>query len=454
MSIQYVKYAIVGNSAAGIGAAEAIRAVDPHGSMAIISKEPYHTYSRALIGHYLCGEISEDRLIYRPLDFYKKNKVMPILGREVVGLDIERKTLVLSNPEEEIGWEKLLVATGGKPIIPRIGGRELAYTFTTLEDARKLISAASDSERAVIVGGGLIGLQVAEGLRKLGMKVTIVELMNRVLAQVVDEETSRAVEGILRREGIELVLGTSASAIEGSNGRAKRVMLSDGTEIGADIVVISVGVSPNIDLVTGTSVRAGKGIIVDEHMMTSAPDVYAAGDVVEVWNKITGTRDPIPTWPNAYMGGRAAGLNMAGKEAIYDGTFALNSAVIYGFPVVSAGMVNPTSEDLRRCDILVRKGPDRSFYRKIVLRDGRIVGMVGYGKAVDRSGIIVGLMRKGADVRSFADKLLLEGGYPPSWFRPPQSSETMEDRFGLIVLPKELIFEFEGRGGWIDEGSG
>ncbi len=435
--LREVKYAIIGNSAAGVGAVEAIRSVEAEGSLAVISYEPYHTYSRALIGHYLCGETTREQLLYRPLDFYEKHKVIPLLGRGVTQLDVKKKTLLLSNPEEEIRWEKLLIGTGGKPMTPKIVGSELALTFTTLDDAERLKEAARHSKSAVVIGGGLIGIQAAEGLQKRGLVVTIVELLDRVLAPVLDEETSRTIEAILEEHGIRLVLGKSASCIAGVNGRTKRVTLNDGSEIHAEVVVMAVGVAPNLSLVSGTPIETGRGIIVDEHTMTSVPDVYAAGDVVEVRNKITGVRQPMPIWPNAYMGGRAAGFNMAGKETVYDGTYAMNSAVIYGFPVVSAGLVNPKAED--GCTSLVRKEPDRSFYRKILLRDGKVVGMVGYGKAVDRSGVIVGLMRDEVDVTTFAEKLLLEGAVPPSWNAPqPGKPGRNGERLGLMSLPEDM----------------
>jgi len=180
--VKKVKYLIIGNSAGGIGAAEAIREKDMDGSLLIISDEPYPAYSRPLISEYLAEKCSLERMMYRPLDFYVSNNIRTILDREVTGIDTGAHTVTLGN-DSVIGWEKLLLAIGGSPIFPPMPGRdrEGVFTFTTLDDARAIDKYLPENARAVVIGGGLIGVSVTEALVKRGVGVTIVEMKDHVL---------------------------------------------------------------------------------------------------------------------------------------------------------------------------------------------------------------------------------------------------------------------------------
>ncbi|MBI2865774.1 MAG: FAD-dependent oxidoreductase, partial [Chloroflexi bacterium] len=301
------KYLIVGNSAGGIAAAEAIRSRDRIGPLAIVSDEPYPAYSRPLISKYLAGETTEEGILYRSRDFYQKNRIEAHLGRKAVRLDLEGHRLLLEDGQS-LPWEQLLLATGGTPIIPRMEGLNRAgvFTFTTLDDARKLESALDPCGRVVVVGGGLIGMSVTEALVKRGATVTVVELLDRVLAALLDEEASRAVEVVLRRKGVEVLTGQTVQAIlpDPSGQRVGAVALSSGVELPCCAVVVAVGVSPRLDLVRDTAIASNRGIIVDRRMATSVPGVFACGDVAEAHDFTTGSNRVIPVWPSAYLGGR------------------------------------------------------------------------------------------------------------------------------------------------------
>jgi len=415
------KYVIIGNSAGGIGAGEAIREVDREGSIYIISDEPYPVYSRPLISEFLAGERTLDGMLYRPRDFYQQNSIEALLGRKVVGIDFPGARVALEGGESLL-WERLLLATGGTPIVPNIAGREKegVFTFTTLEDARRMEGFLEGKTRVVVIGGGLIGMSLASALVKRGVGVVMVELLDRVLGAVLDEPASRLVEGVLREAGIELIMGQTVREITGKSfeeGRVGGVVLQDGRQLSCGLVVIAIGVAPRTELVKNSPVKVNRGIVVDRHMATSYPHVYACGDVAEGYDFVYGTGRLTPIWPNAYLGGRIAGYNMAGKQTLYPGGTAANSFKYFGYPLVSAGMVNPQNG----CEVLVFR-QDR-VYRKVVLKDDHIVGLVFAGD-IQQAGVAFGLMREGVNVGPFKDALV-------------------RDDFGLTFIPQGVR-----RAGW------
>ena len=417
--IEKVKYLIIGNSAGGIGAAEAIRAVDKAGKIAIISDEPYPAYSRPLISEYLARNCSLEKMLFRPADFYQKNNIQTWLGSKVERLDPDEHTVELPN-RKKIRWEKLLLATGGLPIVPQIkdSDRSGVFTFTTLDDAkaidRFLNRLPERTERAVVIGGGLIGVSVSEGLIKRGVRVTIVEMKERILNTILDEEASALEKEALEQSGVEIITGHTVTKVgSDSEDTVTSVTLDDGRSIPCRLVVVAIGVRPRTELVSNTSIKTNRGIIVDRYMATSCPDVYACGDVAEAYDFIYGENRLTPIWPNAYLGGRVAGFNMAGSPTEYQGGTAMNSLKYFGLTVVSAGMVTPPDGG---GEVLSARH-DHS-YKKVVLKDGLVVGMVFAGD-IERSGIVFNLMKTGVNVESFKQAIIA-------------------DDFGLASLPEEI----------------
>lgn len=397
-----MRYAIGGNSAAAVGAIEAIRSADGKGPITVISGEPYGVYSRPLISEYLAGETSIERMAYRPADFYEKSGVEAILGVSAESIDFDAKAVKLADGRS-VQYDKLLIATGGKPFIPPIAGLDKrdVFTFTTLADAMRLEEALERGiEDFVIVGGGLIGLKCAESLRKRGAKVTVVELADRVMAAVMDVEAGCIVERGLARAGIEVITGDTVEEILGGADSITGVRLKKGRELSCRAVVIAIGVAPNLDLVKGSPVEVNRGILVDDSMRTSVPDVYAAGDVAEGRDMLLGVARVLPIWPNAYVQGRIAGFAMAGSPRDFPGSLSMNSIELFGTPVINVGITDPCEEGY---EILTRL--EGNVYRKIVLKDGRLVGAIAVG-AIDRAGILSGLVREGIDVSAFKEELL------------------------------------------------
>jgi NAD(P)H-nitrite reductase large subunit len=405
-TVPQTEYLIIGNSAGGIAAAEAIREVDGEGAITMVSEEPYFAYSRPLISEYLAGERSLDSVFLRPLDFYERNKIEALLGTRAARVDFGRKLAELEDGRR-MAWRRLLLATGGAPIVPKLKGghREGVFTFTTLEDAERIGQAVKRGDTLVVIGGGLIGVSLAQALVHRGVAVVVVELMGKLLGAALDAEASRLVEEALRRKQIEIILGQTVKEIVGRPEDGRRVggvILEDGRTIACDGVAFAIGVAPRTELVSGSAVTVDRGIVVDRRMATSCRDVYACGDAAQAYDFIHKTNRLIPVWPNAVAGGRVAGRNMAGQRSRYDGSTGMNALNCFGLSTVAAGLVEPGDEPA--CEVLASSGANGT-YRKVVLRNNRIVGMVFVGD-IERSGIVFGLMKDGVNVRRFKQALL------------------------------------------------
>ncbi|HID57507.1 TPA: NAD(P)/FAD-dependent oxidoreductase [Candidatus Poribacteria bacterium] len=399
-----MRYVIIGNSAAAIGAIESIRKVDRENDVLVISAERYMAYSRPLISELLAGETTPHKMLYRPPEFYKLNDVELMLGRKVVGLNLRGKKVILEDGEE-IGYDKLLIATGSHPFLPPMEGTDLkgVHTFFTLDDAIAVMEMARKVKQAVVIGGGFIGLKAAESLKERGIRVTVVELAQTVMSTALDESAARIVEEHMRGEGVKIITGNAVQRIYGVNSYVTGVELRDGTKIPCGLVIVSVGVRANSQFAKEAGIQVNRGIVVDDRMRTSAPDVYAAGDVAEGKDILLGTLRGLPLWPVAYRMGKTAGYNMAGGDYPYKGGFAMNSVSIFGLPIISMGITTPSGGDGFR--VLIRADMDKKIYRKLVLRENRLVGAV-FINSVDRAGIANGFIRDGTDVGDIAEKML------------------------------------------------
>jgi NAD(P)H-nitrite reductase large subunit len=408
------EYLIIGNSAGGIGAAEAIREVDERNSITIVSDEPYQAYSRPLISKYLAGERNLDEILFRPADFYSRNGIEHMLDRKVEHLNLERRIVQMASGEQII-WKKLLLATGGVPIVPKMrgGDKEGVFTFLTLKDAMAIDAFVEDGSQAVVIGGGLIGISVTEALVKRETGVTVVEMKDRVLNTILDEAASSIAEEALRQAGVRVVTNQTVAEITGGD-CVEGVVLDNGERIRCDLVVIAIGVVPRTELVSGTDVKVNRGIVVDRYMATSYPDVYACGDAAEAYDFIYGANRLTPVWPNAHIGGRVAGYNMAGVQTEYSGGTAMNSLTYFGLDIATAGVVVPPDD--RHWEVVSWR--NNGAYQKIVLNDDLVMGMV-FIKDIEKSGMIFSLMKDRVKVTDFRQALLA-------------------DDFGLAYLPREL----------------
>ena len=408
------RYLIIGNSAGGIGAAEAIRKADRKGTLTIVSDEPYPAYSRPLISKYLTGERTLEGILFRPLDFYDKNNIIFLPGKKVSDLDLSHRTVRLEDGKQ-ITWEKLLLAVGGEPIFPSIKGSDKTgvFTFTSFDDAKAIDKFLDNAKKAVVIGGGLIGISVTEALVKRGIVVSVVEMKERVLNTILDQQGSLMAEEVLKRAGVKILAGHTVTNIEGRN-KVEEVILDNEDAIPCDLVVVAIGVLPRPELAQDAQLAINRGIVTDRHMTTNHPDVYACGDVAEAYDFVYGENRLTPVWPNAYVGGRIAGLNMAGIKTEYPGGTAINSLNYFGIDIASAGM--PTEPD--EAGYVTISKQESNIYQKIILKDNLIMGMIFVGN-IEKSGIVFGLMRDRVNVESFKQSLL-------------------SDDFGLAFFPRAL----------------
>ena len=410
-----MKYVIIGNSTAGISAAEAIRSVDKTGNITIISDEQYITYSRPLITYWLAVKVDDERMYYKGEKYVKGLDATEILGKKAVKLNAKKKEVTLDDGKK-LGYESLLIATGGTPFVPLIKGKDFegVFTFTRWDDAKtvKEYLRKHKVKEVVVVGGGLIGLKTTEALVELGLKVTVLELSDRILSATFDKKASKVMLSYLKDRGVDIITENTVEEIRGEDGRVAGVTLRDGRRISCGLIILAIGVSPNIDLTQGTGMATGRGIIVDAHMETSIPDVYAAGDVTETHDTLIDSSRSIAIWPLAVSQGRVAGLNMAGKDTEYPGGFPMNSVEIHGLPTISVGITDPVDKGYK---IIKEYNPDEYEYRKIVLKDGKVKGVIFIGR-IDRAGIFTGLIMGEVDISKIKDDLLSED-------------------FGLITLP-------------------
>jgi len=398
-------YLILGNSAGSVGCIEGLRSIDKNGSVAIVAEEDSHVYSRALIPYYLSGQITRDKIYYRPLDFYDRARVSVLKGQRAVKIDSEVRVVELDNGSR-LGYGQLLIATGGKPVYPPIPGldKQNVFSFHSLPDLQGIEKELAGARSAVVLGGGVIGLMAAEALHKRGIKVHVLELADRLLAPVVDETTSHLVEGALQKAGVALYLNNTIDQVHGTE-RVESVTLKDGRNIPCDLLIVGVGVAPRVELAEGTEIEVNRGIVVDKKMQTSVPGIFACGDCASTYNFVTGAEQNLPLWPNAYLGGRIAGFNMAGMERAFVQGTTMNAMHFFDVNIVNAGINVTGANQDDSLGMIQEYDQDSQTYRKFVLSEsGQIKGFILVGQ-IARAGIFLNLMRRQIDVRVFQQEL-------------------------------------------------
>jgi NAD(P)H-nitrite reductase large subunit len=397
-----MRYIIIGGSAAGVSAIEAIRALDHTSEIDLFTDEELPLYSRVLLTYYIAGVIPKEELHFRPLEFFEQFNVTPHLAKRVETVSTDSKSIQTEDGENH-RFDKLLIATGSAPKVLDIPGveNEGVYGLRNMGHAQEIITRSEKTDTVSILGGGLIGLRDGYALAARGMKVRMIVKSNRVLSQMLDEESSAMVQKRLEEHGIEVRTGRDAIEILGK-GHVEGIVLDNGEKIACQMVIVGKGVNPNVELVSGSNIKIQEGIVADEHMMTNLPDIYVAGDVAETYDITLGKTAMNAIWPCAFEQGRIAGLNMAGHEARYVGSFRMNSLDIYGLPAVSMGITRPAGDGLEE---VTRK--TRNTYRKLVLEDGRIVGAILVGQ-IQKAGLLSTLLRKKVKVSDYVPFLMTD----------------------------------------------
>lgn len=313
-----VKYLLIGGGLASAEAAKQVRRVDAEGSIALVSEERLLPYNRPpLSKEYLRGEATE-ALEFASAADYEELRVTTVLGSAVTSLDAAASTATLDNGEV-YSYEQALLATGGSPVSLPVPGADLAgvYYLRDAGDADAIGAAAKEAKRAVVVGAGFIGLETAASLRQMGLDVTVVEMADAIWPRFADRNLAAHVQKLSEARGVEFLMGSPVEGFAGDRGRVSAV-LAGGTSVACDLAVVGVGIRPNTGLAEGAGLEVDSGIVVDEQMRTSAPNVFAAGDVANYHDPIFEKRRRVEHWGHAEYSGQVAGANMAGEEMRYD----------------------------------------------------------------------------------------------------------------------------------------
>ncbi len=388
MQDRSLDYLIIGNSAAGVSAAEAIRHADSSGEILIVGQEPYAAYGRPLISYLLEGKTTREALDYKDPSFYERLSIETFVGPDarVLSLDVQAHSVKLAGGAT-ITYKKCLLATGSVPFTPPIDGlegRENIHTFFTLDDAlgvqadaeraQKEAAEQGRESRAVVIGSGLIGLKAAEAVSSYVDEVVVLELAPRILPAVLDAQGAAVLQEQLAAHGIKCLPGISAQKLKGEGARVSSVVLTDGSELACDFVIAAVGVRPNSALAVEAGAEEGRGLICGPDLQTTLPDVYAAGDVVQVTDAIDGSQRPLALWPNAVRQGAVAGAHMANSPQAepFTTSFAVNAVDFFEASLLTSGLINPPEDGA----YTVRVQSDGVRYTKFVVKDDCLVGYI------------------------------------------------------------------------------
>ncbi|NCO83619.1 MAG: FAD-dependent oxidoreductase [Nitrospirae bacterium CG_4_10_14_3_um_filter_44_29] len=378
---------IIGNGIVAISAVEAIRQLNRDCEITIVSKEREPAYTPCFLYRYVTGEIGKKRLYIRGDDFYDANRIKIISGAAVAEVIPDDSRVRLSNGTG-LGYNRLLIAAGSNPVIPKIQGidGDGVFTFKTISDADRILSKIKKYREVVVIGAGFIGLEIAEALCIKGCRVTVVEREDRILPRMLDSEMAEIVQRHIEKNGIKILTTKEVVLVKrGFGNKVKGVMLNDGKTIPCDMVIASVGVKPNLEMLKNGSIKTNQGILVDDRMRTNISNIYAAGDIAEI--EIGGIRKVNPIHINAVKSGWIAGCNMVDNERYFDAHLEdMNVVTFFGLPVLSIGVQKGEKvfkRDTPKGMIKVYTGGDG------LLRGAQLIGDVLKG------GIYLSLMRRG-----------------------------------------------------------
>lgn len=313
------KYLLIGSGLASGQAARQIRERDPDGSITLVGEEPYVPYDRPpLSKEFLRGEKPREELFFDPEQYFHDHGVDLVLGVAVQQLDLATKTAILANAEA-IAFDKALIATGGRPVRLKLPGGDLpgVHYLRTLDDSSAIRAEASPGARAIIIGAGFIGMEVAASLTLQGVQVTVIEALPHIWARFADPTLAGFFQEYCAQKGVTFYTNEQVTEIRG-DGRPTAVRTRSGHELPCDFVCIGVGIRPNVELAQQAGLRVDNGIVVNEYLQSSRPDIYAAGDVASYLDPVFGKRRRVEHWGHAEYCGQLAGQNMAGASNAYD----------------------------------------------------------------------------------------------------------------------------------------
>ncbi|MEW8298840.1 MAG: nitrite reductase large subunit NirB [Candidatus Thiodiazotropha sp.] len=395
--MQKERLVLIGNGMAGIRTLEELLKLAPeHYAITVFGAEPHPNYNRIMLSPVLAGEKSVSDIILNERDWYAENGITLKTGDAVTTIDrVGRR--VISESGAAIDYDRLLIATGSNPFIIPVPGHDKrgVIGFRDIADVERMLEAAGHYKKAVVIGGGLLGLEAANGLLKNGMEVTVVHLMDSLMERQLDRPAADLLKSSLESRGLKFLMEAQTTEITGSE-RVEGIRFADGSEIEADLVVMAVGIRPNMALAQDAGIHCDRGIVVNDTMQTFDPRIYAVGECVQHRNVCYGLVAPL------FEQAKVAANHLANHGiARYQGSITSTKLKVTGIDLFSAGEFNEGEGD----ETLVLQDPGAGVYKKLVLRDNRVKGAVMYGDTLDGSWYFQ-LLREGTDISAFRGTIL------------------------------------------------
>lgn len=394
---------VVGNGMSAIRTIEEVLRLDAEAfDIHVFGSEPHGNYNRILLSPVLSGEKKFEDIVTHPRQWYADNGVTLHAGDPVVSIDRHRQT-VTAMSGQAVRYHRLLLATGSKPFVIPVPGNDLpgVIAFREIQDVDLMLEAARDHRRAVVIGGGLLGLEAANGLARQGMDVTVVHVMDALMERQLDKSAASLLKQALENRGIRFLLEASTCEIAG-DGKVESVRFEDGSQVEADLVVMAVGIRPNIELAKAAGLHCERALVVDDTLQTlSDPKIYAVGECVQHRKSTYGLVAPL------YEQAAVCAAHLVGLgHSRYAGSVVSTRLKVTGIDLFSAGdfIGGPDSEDL------VFRDPKRGVYKRLVIRQQKVVGAVLYGDVRDGPWYFE-LIQSGRDISSIRSRIMFGRSY-------------------------------------------
>ena len=398
-----LKLVLVGNGLAGMRTLEDLLDMAPDRyDITVIGEEPWGNYNRIMLSPVLSGEKTIDDIMLHPIQWYADKGIQLIAGDAAVKIDRNRKCVITAS-NKEVAYDRLILATGSKPFIPPVEGVNLkgVLTFRDIYDVNSMLEYSLSKKNAVVIGGGLLGLEAAYGLKQRGMNVSVLHLMDRIMDRQLDTQASQMLKHSIEQKGIQVITQANTEALlsdgqDNGEGHVNKVRLKDGTELDADLVVFAVGIRPNMSLAQDSGLRCNRGVIVNDTMQTFDPSIYAVGECIEHRGATFGLVEPL--WGQAFV--CASHLAEHGRLTFKTPTVPTQLKVS-GVDVFSAGNFEP-QDDFEQ---IILNDEKRQIYKRILLQNDRVIGAVLFGDTEDGTWYAE-LIADQTLVTSFRSKLL------------------------------------------------
>lgn len=369
-----MKYVVIGASAAGLATAKEIRKTDPAGTITVLTGESYLPYSRPSISYLLKGIVKEKDMALEKASFYKSQKIDIVTNARVTAIDRAKKQVKVG--KKAYAYDKLCLATGSKPFIPPMKnalGKANAKTFLDLAATKEIMALANKDTKAVVIGGGLIGMKAAEGLSKVCKSVDVIELAPRILPSILDAKSAKLVKKHCEDNGnLRFHLEDTVVEAKSKGKNITSVVLKSGKVLNCDLLILAVGVRPETELAEACGLEVNRGIITNPAtLQTSDKDIYSAGDCTVSVDMLDGSKKIIALWPNAVQQGRVAGSQMAGGSLAIDGTYSVNAIDFYGLRICTCGLINAAGEQYSD-----KVSVDGDQYKRLIFEGDNLVGYV------------------------------------------------------------------------------